>query len=869
MTDQRPNGSSAPDGVVAAAERTTPGRGLPLDGVRVLELATGISGPFAGRFLADAGAEVIKVEPPGGDASRAEGPFPHDVADPERSGAFLYLNTNKRSVVADRADPADRALLARLLDRADLVIEGDGAAGLAAWGVTEDDRAARWPRLTRVLVSGFGPDGPYAGWRSSELVAFAMGGPMASMGLEGREPHKMAGNVVQMQCGNMAALAGLAALEVARRSGRGLTVDVANFHTQAGSIDRRIPYLIWHLFTGGRPVPYQGGHRAGLIPGGVYPTEDGYVQVLAAPGWLVRLAELLGDDEVVERFRRPDWMDDDELPVLLDTALHVWTLSRGRYDAQSEAQREGLGVMALNSPVELLADPHFRARDYWRRLDHPVAGRYTLPGPPFRLDGAWALRRPAPTLDEHGAEIRAEHPEPEPEPELRDPAHPAPTAHRDAPAVLPLAGVRVLDLTLVWAGPYATMLLGDLGAEVIRVDNPKFFPTATRGAVVRPRPGKAAEAGPIWGAFPDDDPGERPWNRVGGFVGHARSKLGVTLDLRSELGRETFLRLVERSDVLVENNSAKVLGNLGIGWEVLHARNPRLIVVRMPSIGLEGPYAHYVGFGAHVEALTGFTSLRGYTDLDLSANGTTYHMDPASGTAAAFATLLALRRRERTGIGECIEFAQAENLVHHLGDHVVEASLSGVARERLGNRHPSFAPQGVYRCAGSNRWVAITVDHDEAWRGLCRAMGADGAAWATDERLATAAGRRAHHDELDAGLARWTAGLDRFEVARRCQAAGVATGPVLEEGDVIADPHLAARGFFRRNGSVDVGEWDLPGHLWRWDGPPLQWGPIQRMGADNHYVLREVVGIDDETWDALDADGQLSDSFLDPDGNPY
>ena len=112
-------------------------------------------------------------------------------------------------------------------------------------------------------------------------------------------------------------------------------------------------------------------------------------------------------------------------------------------------------------------------------------------------------------------------------------------------------------------------------------------------------------------------------------------------------------------------------------------------------------------------------------------------------------------------------------------------------------------------------------------------------------------------------------GLERAEVVRLCQAAGVASGPVLEEGDVIADPHLAARGFFRRNGSVDVGEWDLPGHLWRWDGPPLQWGPIQRMGADNHYVLREVVGIDDETWDALDADGQLSDSFLDPDGNPY
>ncbi|MGE0727179.1 MAG: CaiB/BaiF CoA transferase family protein [Acidimicrobiia bacterium] len=841
-------------------------RTMPLEGVRVVELATGISGPFAGRFLADAGADVIKVEPPGGDPARTEGPFPGDVADPERSGAFLYLNTNKRALVARADDPADRALLATLLDGAALLIEGEGDASAAAWGLGDDELRARWPRLCRLQVSGFGPDGPYAGWRSSELVAFAMGGPMASMGLEGREPHKMAGNVVQMQCGNMAALAGLAALTVAERSGRGITVDVANFHTQAGSIDRRVPYLIWHLFTGGRPVPYQGGHRAGLIPGGVYPTEDGYVQVLAAPGWLTRLAELLGDEEVIRRFAQPDWMDDDELPLLLDGALHVWTLTRGRYEAQSQAQAEGLGVMALNTPVELLEDPHFRARDYWRTIEHPVAGRYTLPGPPFRLRGAWALRRPAPTLDQHGAELRAEVRAAAGRTAANDQE---PAATGQAPARLPLDGVRVLDLTLVWAGPYATMLLGDLGAEVIRVDNPKFFPTATRGAVVRPRPGKAAEAGPIWGAFPNDDPGERPWNRVGGFVGHARSKLGVTLDLRSDLGRETFLRLVERSDVLVENNSAKVLDALGIGWDVLHARNPRLIVVRMPSIGLEGPYAHYVGFGAHVEALTGFTSLRGYTDLDLSANGTTYHMDPASGTAAAFATLLAVRRRERTGVGELIELAQAENLVHHLGDHVVEASLSGVARERLGNRHVAFAPQGVYRCAGDNRWVAITVDGDRAWAGLCRAMGDAAVGWAAGAELATADGRRARHDELDVGIGRWTAGLDRFEVARRCQAHGVAAGPVLEEGDVVADPHLAARGFFRRNGSADVGWWDLPGHLWRWDGPPLQWGPIQMMGADNDHVLRRVVGVDDATWDALAADGQLSDSFLDPDGRPY
>ncbi len=858
------------------AESTQSGP-LPLAGIRVVEFTTGIAGPFAGRFLADAGAEVVKVEPPGGDPARGEGPFPGDVVDRERSGAFLYLNTNKRALVADPDRTEDRTLISRLLDEADLVIEGENTAALSAWGFAADDVAQRWPRLSRLSVTGFGLDGPYAAWRSSEIVAYAMGGPMHTAGMAGREPHKMAGNVIQMQCGNMAAVAGFAALTVAERSGRGIRVDVANFETQAGSIDRRMPYLVWHRFTG-RPIPRQGGHRAGLIPGGVYPSEDGYVQVLAAPGWLPRLAAMLGDDEVIARFADPDWMDDDELPVLLDTALHVWSLGRDRYAAQEEAQALGLGVMAVNSPVDTLADPHFRSRGFWRELDHPVAGRYVVPGPPFRMAGAWSLRRPAPTLDQHGPELRAEFADHSQRIGTESVEQRFGTESVEqrigTESVLPLRGIRVLDLTLVWAGPYGTMLLGDLGAEVIRVDNPKFFPTATRGAIPRPRPGKAAEAGPIWGSFPNDDPGRRPWNRVGGFIGHARSKLGVTLDLRSALGRETFLRLVEKSDIIVENNSAKVLGNLGIDWDVLRARNPRLILIRMPSIGLAGPYAHYVGFGAHVEALTGFTALRGYTDLDLSANGPTYHMDPASGTAAVFAALAALRRRERTGVGECVELAQAENLLHHLGDHLVEASLSGTHRERLGNRHVTFAPQGAYRCAAepgdgdgaSDRWVVLTVTDDADWAALRRAMGDP--SWADDERFASAAGRQAHHDEIDGHLTAWTTTSSRHEIAARLQAEGVAAGPVLDEVDLVADPHLAHRGFFRRNGSEDLGEWDLPGHLWHWDGPPLAFGPIQRMGADNAYVLRDIVGVDDDTWNALEADGQLSLDFVDADGNP-
>jgi crotonobetainyl-CoA:carnitine CoA-transferase CaiB-like acyl-CoA transferase len=835
----------------------------PLGGVRVVELATGVAGPFAGKLFADYGADVVKVEPPGGDPGRHAGPFADDDedGDVELGALHLFVNGGKRSIVADLATPDGVSLVDRLIAGADVLIESLPPGALDEVGLGPDVLAARRPGLVRMSVTPFGQWGPYAGTKGEEIVAYAMGGPMNATGLPDREPVKLAGNLVQYQCGSIAAVAGLAALTVAVRSGRGVWVDVSNFETQAGSIDRRGAYLMWHVFTG-RPVPREGGHRLGLIPAGVYPAADGYVQVLEAPNWMPQFAEMLGDPEVIARMADPEWYDDPDLPELLDVAVHVWTLARGKQQAMIDAQAARQGITAVNTPLDVLADPHLRARNWWTEVDHPRAGRYEVPGPPFRMDDGWRMRRPAPLLDQHGDELRAE---------LAATPAPPPTAaaldrRASTPAALPLEGVRVLDLTVVWAGPYCTMLLGDLGAEVIRLDNPNRYPTATRGAVPRPRPGKAHELGAIWGAFPDLDPGERPWNRVGAFAVHARSKLGATLDLRTELGRETFLRLVERSDVVVENNSAKVLDSLGLGWEVLRHRNPRLVVLRMPSLGLSGPSAGYIGFGAHVEALCGLTALRGYRDLDLTSSGGTYHMDPSSGAGGAFAVLAALRRRERTGRGELIEFAQAENLLQHIGEQLVDASRSGQDRGTLGNRHPTRAPQGCYPAAGDDQWVVLSVGDDEEWAGLRRAMGDP--AWAADERFATERGRRTHHDELDRRLADWTVGLAKREVFDRCRAAGVPAGPVLDEADLLADEHLRARGFFRRNGSEDLGEHEYPGHLWHWDGPPLRWGPISRLGVDNEYVYRKVLGLDDAEWQALADEGHLSLDFVDESGHP-
>ncbi|MGB5758233.1 MAG: CoA transferase, partial [Acidimicrobiales bacterium] len=443
---------------------------------------------------------------------------------------------------------------------------------------------------------------------------------------------------------------------------------------------------------------------------------------------------------------------------------------------------------------------------------------------------------------------------------------PGPATPPGRERALPLDGVRVLDMTVVWAGPYTTCILGDLGAEIIRVDNPWIFPSATRGVLPRPPKDLIADVGGIFGGYPDAEPGDRPWDRVALFNAHARNKKSVTLDLRQDAGREAFLRLVERCDVMVENNSVDLLDKLGIDWDTLHERNPRLILVRMPSVGVEGPYRSYLGFGVNFEGLCGLTALRGYQDTDPTESEPVFHMDAASGSAGAYATLLALHRRGRTGIGELVELSQSENMLNHLGEYLIDAHRTGAEHGPLGNRHHQFAPQGCYRCQGEDAWVVLSVTDDGAWAGLGSAAGNPD--WADDPRFATAAGRRAHHDELDEAITGWTSRHSPREIFLRCQENGVAAAPVLHELEALEDPHLCQRAMFADNGNPELGTHRYPTHLWRWDGPAMAWGPIPVLGGDNEAVFRQLLGLSDQEYQELADGGHLSRDYLDPDGNP-
>ena len=428
-------------------------------------------------------------------------------------------------------------------------------------------------------------------------------------------------------------------------------------------------------------------------------------------------------------------------------------------------------------------------------------------------------------------------------------------------AKLPLDGVRVIDITVVWAGPGVTTLLGDLGAEVIRVEDVHHFPNSTRGLAAKMSPQQAAGAGYIGGAFPNTDPGDDPYNRHAMFNSHGRNKKSVAMNLANPDGRDAFLELVRKSDVFVENNSLRVIRSLNIDFDVLHEVNPRLIMLRMPPLGLAGPFKEFIGYGPNFNALTGIVAMSGYRDTDPSTAGDNYHMDEVAGPAGAFAVLAALRRRERTGVGELIEFAQSENVAQDIGEYVLDTQMNdGRVPDLVGNGDPVFF-QNVFPTVGEDRWIAITLRDDQEWIELADVLGHP--EWSQDSRYSTVHGRNERRAELEALIAEATSKIDAYELFHLLQSRGVPAGPVSTEHMVNTDPHWEARGYFRPLAREDLGEYLHPGHPWAASGLELAWNRhAPRLGEDNEYVYKTLLGLSDEKYQSLVDRGDVGTKYL-------
>ncbi len=440
----------------------------------------------------------------------------------------------------------------------------------------------------------------------------------------------------------------------------------------------------------------------------------------------------------------------------------------------------------------------------------------------------------------------------------------------DAPSRrLPLEGVRVLAQAIVWAGPYATMLLSDLGAEVIEVESIQHLnPTRTNTR----HPSEVMLAGTVGTYYVDRDGSEGFWDRQAWFNFGKRGCKSITLDLTRERGRELFYELVKRSDAFIENGAADVVDNLGIDWETLSAVNPELVMVRFPGFGLDGPYEHYKGYGNVMEAVVGHTMLRGYPDADPSLTPASLHGDPNAGATVVFALQAALWARKRSGRGQLIEISQAEAVTQHLSYAFMDYSMNRRSHGHAGNTHPSIAPYGIFPCAPSpspagdddaaDRWIAIAAPSDEAFVALCEEMGRP--ELAADERYADVVARLGNRVALEAEIGAWTAAHEAQPLMERLQRAGVPAAALLHQPEMTGDPQLVERGFFHELTHPAAGTHPYPGPVAQFSGTPLTplHGPAPLLGQHNEELLCGLIGLSEAEYRQLVEDQIVGTVYL-------
>ncbi|MBI2847311.1 MAG: CoA transferase [Chloroflexi bacterium] len=414
---------------------------------------------------------------------------------------------------------------------------------------------------------------------------------------------------------------------------------------------------------------------------------------------------------------------------------------------------------------------------------------------------------------------------------------------------LPLEGIRILDLSWIWAGPYATKLLADMGAEVIKIEAARAYDWH-RGPV-SPAPGAQGIT-----SYPDGVPGERPWNRSGWFNSLNMNKRGITLDIHTPLGGQTFLELVRISDVVIENFRYGILERLGFGYDVLRCTKPDIVVVSMPAFGNSGPWRNYIGYGVGQELLAGMAHMTGYPGEDPMKSGIN-HGDPITGSHAAIAILSALFRRHRTGQGAFIDISHMESSVCLVGEYILGFQMTGRNPDRMGNRHPAMAPHGIYRCRGEDQWLTIAVESDAQWQCLCEVMGR--ADLAKSPQFTDVLSRWCHQDEMDSAITEWTQRMDAGEAAALLQNAGVAAAPVLTSRGLLNDAHFRARGVFKTVTHPETGTHLYPGMAWHMSSiknKPYSSAP--RLGEDNSYIYSELLGMTRRRLEEMEQEGVVS-----------
>lgn len=789
-----------------------------LAGVRVVD-CTDELGAYGPRLLAALGAEVVRLV----DARY--------VAAARADEYELYFNADKAVVVVDPKDDARRREVVRLVEHADVVIECVDHWLLKTLGLTAHRIAHANPRAVHTRIATLGLDGPDARQRASDLTLMARGGLMWLAGEPDRPPLRAAGHQSAIAVGLYAAVGSLMALLAAEASGRGQRVDVSGLEVVATALENAVQF--WDLE---RTVRKRVGSRPREAGSGLFRCRDGDVYMMAGRlstprGW-VAIVEWLNEAGTAgaRALEEPQWTDyafrtTPEATAHFFEVFGRFAAERRMVDLYEEGQRRGIVICPLNTPRDLLADRQLRHRRFFAPMDIGGARRL-VPRGPFRMS-ATPLRAPSAPRVVDAASIEWKS------------APVALAAPGSMPrGALPLAGLRVADFTWVGAGPFATKLLADHGAEVIKIES------AGRLDALRTMP-----------PYPGGKPGI---NRSGYFANRNTSKKSVALNLGDRRGIELARRLIAESDIVANSFSAGTMEKWGLGYEDCRALRADIIYLSMPMHGGDGPHGQFLGYGAAMSALSGLYATTGYRDGRPTGTGTNYPDHVPNPCHAAVALLAALRHRRRTGQGQSIELSQVESTVCALGPLVLAAQArDGAAWPRLGNREPGVAPHGVYPARGDDRWIAIACWNDDDWSALCRL--ANGG-WDNDLRFATLQARLEHEDALDEAIGRWTASHDAFVLAEQLQHAGLDAAPVQHARDVVErDPQLRHAGHWIRLSHPEMGDCLYnapPFHLETTPGTLRS--PAPRLGEHTDEVLGSMLGLAQDEIDRLRAAGVLT-----------
>jgi crotonobetainyl-CoA:carnitine CoA-transferase CaiB-like acyl-CoA transferase len=782
-----------------------------LSHLRVIELGRDVAAAFCARQFAAWGADVATLEPDEGSPLRRRGPFARTRDGEDASMLWAYVGANKRSV-STAGLTADA--LVDLLAKADVFVTDWPPNDLAARGLGLSELRRRLPGLVVVSVTPFGLDGPYADFQGADLVAEALSGYLSLNGLAGRAPLRAPGHITGFAVGVNAFVGALAAILRRERCGRGDLVEVSGLETLASIV----PYLRVQYVAGDKVR--EGGTEAGVR---ILACSNGWVSFLVSDPRHRRLfGEVLGIAEA-------DWPADIyEGGYHARVAKALDFLSGYTRHMTAEAVFEALearGVVCgkVLSPGQLLNDPQLLARGYFRSASDERLGPHVHAGPAARLKGKdIAAIRAAPTLRETLS------------PRMLGWTPLSAAIASEAPP-LPLSGYRVLDLTQAWIGPFATLILADLGAEVIKIE-------------CHTRPDVWRQASPQPTAITNVT-AERV-NRSFYFNSVNRNKRDLALDLRTPEGRDLFLRLVKDADVVAENYTARVMDRFGLGYDTLAAIKPDLVMMSSCGFGKTGPLSDYKTNGSAVEGLAGWDWLHRYPGGEPVLMGF-YQADAICGLQMAALTLVSLVARLRTGEGEAIDGAMLEASAGYIGDFILQAQFEGEA-QLTANRDPDFAPHGVFACAGQDRWIAVVARDDQSWARLAALPGAPEAfanpAWRT------LAGRLADEDALETALEAWTRTREADALMQALQAAGVAAGVVRGLTECLTEPHLSARDWFKPMTHPDLGEHLYNGFPWRFAECALAATlPPPRLGEHSEAVLKQLLGLSDAEFDALKA----------------